>query len=156
KNGMEDDLWRCNLPVGEQTTPDAERFTDRAREVMRLANLQAQLANHHCICTEHVLLGILEEGHGVAANVLKNLCIFLGKIRGDVTKLVERGPSPYPAIRLADLLPESHRVAKLKQEAVEESRSLDHSHVGTEHLLIGLARSEEGIAGHVLSQHGVT
>src|SRR6476620_8550480 len=113
-----------------------ERFTDRARKVMQLANQEAQRFNHEYIGTEHILLGLVKEGSGVAANVLKNLDVDLRKIRLEVEKIVQTGPGGRRVV--LGRLPHTPRAQKAIEYAVEEARSLKHNHVGTEHLLLGL------------------
>ncbi len=128
-----------------------ERFTDRARKVMQLANQEAQRFNHEYIGTEHILLGLIKEGSGVAANVLKNLDIDLRKIRLEVEKLVQSGPDMVTMGKL----PHTPRAKKVLEYAVEEARSLNHNYVGTEHLLLGLLREQEGVAAQVLMNLGL-
>ena len=111
-----------------------ERFTDRARKVMQLANQEAQRFNHEYIGTEHVLLGLIKEGSGVAANVLKNLDVDLRKIRLEVEKLVQSGPDMVTMGKL----PQTPRAKKVIEYAMEEARNLNHNYVGTEHILLGL------------------
>src|SRR5262245_34084674 len=123
-----------------------ERFTDRARKVMQLANQEAQRSNHEYIGTEHILLGLVKEGSGVAANVLKNLDVDLRKIRLEVEKIVKFGP----AMESLGNLPQTPRVKKVIEYSVEEARNLNHNYIGTEHLLLGLLREEEGVAAQVL------
>src|SRR5437899_12056175 len=128
-----------------------ERFTDRARKVMQLANQEAQRLNHEYIGTEHVLLGLVKEGSGVAANVLKNLDIDLRKIRLEVEKLVQSGPD---MVTLGKL-PQTPRAKKVIEYSIEEARNLNHNYVGTEHLLLGLLREQEGVAAQVLMNLGL-
>ena len=123
-----------------------ERFTDRARKVMALANQEAQRFNHEYIGTEHVLLGLVKEGGGVGANVLKNLDVDLRKVRLEVEKLVKSGPDMVTMGKL----PQTPRAKKVIEYAIEEARSLNHNYVGTEHLLLGLLREQDGIAAQVL------
>ena len=131
-----------------------ERFTDRARKVMQLANQEAQRFNHEYIGTEHILLGLVKEGSGVAANVLKNLDVDLRKIRLEVEKIVQTGPGGRRAV--LGRLPHTPRAQKAIEYAVEEARSLKHNHVGTEHLLLGLLREREGVAGQCLTNLGLS
>ncbi|MEZ6130303.1 MAG: ATP-dependent Clp protease ATP-binding subunit [Planctomycetaceae bacterium] len=123
-----------------------ERFTDRARKVMQLANQEAQRFNHEYIGTEHILLGLVKEGSGVAANVLKNLDVDLRKIRIEVEKIVQTGPDMVTMGKL----PQTPRAKKVIEYAMEEARNLNHNYVGTEHLLLGLLREQEGVAAQVL------
>jgi hypothetical protein len=128
-----------------------ERFTDRARKVMQLANQEAQRFNHEYIGTEHILLGLVKEGTGVAANVLKNLDIDLRKIRLEVEKIVQAGPDMVTMGKL----PLTPRAKKVIEYATDEARQLNHNYVGTEHLLLGLLREEEGVAAQVLMNLGL-
>jgi ATP-dependent Clp protease ATP-binding subunit ClpC len=128
-----------------------ERFTDRARKVMQLANQEAQRFNHEYIGTEHILLGLVKEGSGVAANVLKNLDIDLRKIRLEVEKIVQSGPD---MVTLGKL-PQTPRAKKVIEYSIEEARNLNHNYVGTEHLLLGLLREQEGVAAQVLMNLGL-
>ncbi|MCP4594552.1 MAG: ATP-dependent Clp protease ATP-binding subunit [bacterium] len=123
-----------------------ERFTDRARKVMALANQEAQRFNHEYIGTEHVLLGLVKEGSGVGANVLKNLEVDLRKVRLEVEKLVKSGPDMVTMGKL----PQTPRAKKVIEFAIEEARQLNHNYVGTEHLLLGLLREQDGVAAQVL------
>src|SRR5215831_4442578 len=129
-----------------------ERFTDRARKVMQLANREAKRFNHEYIGTEHILLGLVKEGSGVAANVFKNLDIDLRKVRLEVEKLVQAGPE----LLTTGKLPQTPRAKKVIEYSIQEARSLNHNYVGTEHLLLGLLREEEGVAAQVLLYLGVT
>ena len=128
-----------------------ERFTDRARKVMQLANQEAQRFNHEYIGTEHILLGLVKEGSGVAANVLKNLEVDLRKIRLEVEKIVQSGPDMVTMGKL----PQTPRAKKVIEYAMEEARNLNHNYVGTEHLLLGLLREQEGVAAQVLMNLGL-
>jgi ATP-dependent Clp protease ATP-binding subunit ClpC len=130
-----------------------ERFTDRARSVMQLANLEAQRFNHEYIGTEHMLLGLIKEGSGVAANVLKNLDIDLRKVRLEVEKIVQTGPGGDQVV--LGKLPHTPRAKKVIEYSVEEARRLNHNYVGTEHLLLGLLREQEGVAAQVLMNLGL-
>ncbi|MHC4390332.1 MAG: ATP-dependent Clp protease ATP-binding subunit [Planctomycetota bacterium] len=123
-----------------------DRFTERARRVMGLARQEAQRFNHEYIGTEHILLGLIQEGSGVAANVLKNLDIDLDKIRREVEKIVQTGPS----MVTMGQLPFTPRAKKVLELAVEEASNLGHNYIGTEHLLLGLIRENEGVAAQVL------
>jgi ATP-dependent Clp protease ATP-binding subunit ClpC len=128
-----------------------ERFTDRARKVMALANQEAQRFNHEYIGTEHILLGLVKEGSGVGANVLKNLDVDLRKVRLEVEKLVKSGPDMVTMGKL----PQTPRAKKVIEYAIEEARSLNHNYVGTEHLLLGLLREQDGVAAQVLMNLGL-
>ncbi|MGA2496863.1 MAG: ATP-dependent Clp protease ATP-binding subunit [Tepidisphaeraceae bacterium] len=128
-----------------------ERFTDRARKVMALANQEAQRFNHEYIGTEHILLGLVKEGSGVGANVLKNLDVDLRKVRLEVEKLVKSGPDMVTMGKL----PQTPRAKKVIEYAIEEARNLNHNYVGTEHLLLGLLREHDGVAAQVLMNLGL-
>jgi ATP-dependent Clp protease ATP-binding subunit ClpA len=130
-----------------------ERFTDRARKVMQLANQEAQRFNHAYIGTEHVLLGLVAEGSGVAANVLRNLNIDLSKIRREIELIVQHGQSGEQVI--LGRLPHTPRTKKVIEYSIDEARGLNHNYVGTEHLLLGLLREEEGLAAQVLMNLGL-
>lgn len=128
-----------------------ERFTDRARKVMALANQEAQRFNHEYIGTEHILLGLVKEGSGVGANVLRNLDVDLRKVRLEVEKLVKAGPEMVTMGKL----PQTPRAKKVIEYAIEEARNLNHNYVGTEHLLLGLLREHDGVAAQVLMNLGL-
>ncbi|KLU02169.1 ATP-dependent Clp protease, ATP-binding subunit ClpC / Negative regulator of genetic competence clcC/mecB [Rhodopirellula islandica] len=118
---------------------------------MQLANQEAQRFNHEYIGTEHILLGLVKEGSGVAANVLKNLEVDLRKIRLEVEKLVQSGPEMVTVGKL----PQTPRAKKVIEYSMEEARNLNHSYVGTEHILLGLLREQEGVAAQVLMNLGL-
>ncbi len=128
-----------------------ERFTDRARKVMALANQEAQRFNHEYIGTEHILLGLVKEGSGVGANVLKNLGVDLRKVRLEVERLVKSGPEMVTMGKL----PQTPRAKRVIEYAIEEARNLNHNYVGTEHLLLGLLREQDGVAAQVLMNLGL-
>ena len=128
-----------------------ERFTDRARKVMALANQEAQRFNHEYIGTEHILLGLVKEGSGVGATVLKNLDVDIKKLRLEIEKLVKSGPDMVTMGKL----PQTPRAKKVIEYAIEEARSLNHNYIGTEHILLGLLRESEGIAAQVLMNLGL-
>lgn len=113
---------------------------------MALANQEAQRFNHEYIGTEHVLLGLVKEGSGVGANVLKNLEVDLRKVRLEVERLVRAGPEMVTMGKL----PQTPRAKKVIEYAIEEARNLNHNYVGTEHLLLGLLREHDGVAAQVL------
>ncbi|MHC4919449.1 MAG: Clp protease N-terminal domain-containing protein, partial [Planctomycetota bacterium] len=123
-----------------------DRFTDRAKKVMSFARQEAQKFNHEYIGTEHILLGLVQEGSGVAANVLKNMDIDLEKIRHEVEKIVKTGPS----MVTMGQLPFTPRAKKVLELSMEEASALSHNYIGTEHLLLGLIKENEGIAAQVL------
>lgn len=124
-----------------------ERFTDRARKVMALANQEAQRFNHNYIGTEHILLGIIKEGSGVGANCLKNLGADLKRVRMEVEKLVKSGSQTMTVGKL----PHTPRVKKVIEYSIEAAHTLNHHHVGTEHLLLGLLKENEGVAAQVFA-----
>ena len=123
-----------------------DRFTDRAKKVMSLARQEAQKFNHEYIGTEHILLGLVQEGNGVAANVLQKMQVDLDKIRQEVEKIVKTGPS----MATMSNLPFTPRAKKVLELAMEEASQLGHNYIGTEHLLLGLIKENEGIAAQVL------
>jgi catechol 2,3-dioxygenase-like lactoylglutathione lyase family enzyme len=128
-----------------------ERFTDRARRVMQLANQEAQRFNHEYIGTEHILLGLIRAGNGVAADVLKNLEVDLRKFRLEIEKLVQCGPDTATMGKL----PQTPRAKMVLEYAMREARDLHHVFFGTEHILLGLLREEEGVAAQVLMNLGL-
>src|SRR5437868_4989418 len=118
-----------------------DKFTDRARKVLTLAQDEAQRFNHNYIGTEHLLLGLVREGEGVAARVLENMNVELAKVRTAVEFIIGRGDRP--VVGEVGLTPRAKRVIEL---AIDEARRLGHNYIGTEHLLLGLVREGEGIA----------
>jgi len=143
---------RGKRPTLAEVEAEPSRLTDRARKVMSLANEEAQRFNHEYIGTEHLLLGLLKEGSGTGANVLKNLDVDLRKVRNEVGKLVKAGPM---ALRLGKL-PQTPRARQVIDYAIQEARNLNHNYVGTEHLLLGLLREHDGVAAQVLRQLGLS
>ena len=131
------------------TTPkDAyARFTDSARLVMQLANQEARRLNHHYIGTEHILLGLCKENSGLASTALDNLGADIRRIRLETERLVVAGSSVLPLKFLA---------RKVIEYAMEEAHSFKDSYIGTEHLLLGLIREEDGVAVQVLRNLGIT
>ncbi len=129
-----------------------DKFTDRARKVMALARKEAQRFNHDFIGTEHILLGLVQEGSGVAATVLKNLDVEASKIRKEIEKSVQSGHSMIHMSQVP-FTPRAKRVLELCQEAAKELR---HNYIGTEHLLLGLIREEQGLAASVLKDLGLS
>lgn len=123
-----------------------EKFTERARKVMQLANGEACRFNHEYIGTEHILLGLIKEGSGIAVHVLRNLSIDLRRIRVEVEKLIKGGSD----MVIAGRLPQTPCAKKVIEYAYEESRVLNHNWIGTEHILLGLLREPEGVASQVL------
>jgi len=127
------------------------RFTERARKVIILAKEEARRFNHDYIGTEHILLGLIREGEGVAAAVLQKVGLSLENIRLEVEKLVQPGPTT----QIIGDIPFTPRAKKALELAAEEARSLGHNYIGTEHLLLGLIREGEGIASQVLMNLGL-
>ena len=127
-----------------------DRFTERARKVMSLAREEAQRLNHNYIGTEHLLLGLVRDGDGVAAKVLHNLGVELNAVRNAVEFIVGRGDRPIAGD--FGLTPRAKKVIEL---ARDEGQRMGHNYVGTEHLLLGLVREGEGIAAGVLESLGV-
>ena len=127
-----------------------EKFSERARRVLSLAQEEAQRFNHNYIGTEHILLGLVRETEGVAARVLSGLSVDLTKVRTAVEFIIGRGERP--AQGEIGLTPRAKKVVEL---AVDEARRMNHTYIGTEHLLIGLLREGEGVAAGVLESLGV-
>ncbi len=126
-----------------------ERFTDRARRVVVLAQEEARLLNHNYIGTEHILLGLLNEGEGIAAQALESLDIDLASVREEVVKIIGQGqqsPSGH--------IPFTPRAKKVLELSLREALQLGHNYIGTEHILLGLIREGEGVAAQVLQQLG--
>jgi len=127
-----------------------ERFTDRARRVVVLAQEEARLLNHNYIGTEHILLGLLHEAEGIAAQVLVSLGISLDACRLRVEEIIGRGTdAPGGSI------PFTPRAKKVLELSLREALQLGHNYIGTEHLLIGLLREGEGVAAQVLVKLGL-
>jgi ATP-dependent Clp protease ATP-binding subunit ClpC len=129
------------------------RFSDRARRVMVLANREAVRFNHEYIGTEHLLLGLVKDGSGTAAKVLQNLNIDLLKIRLEIEKILQHGPVGDQVLWARR--PQTPRARMVIERAIEEARMLNHNYIGTEHLLLGLAREQEGVASQVLLNLGI-
>jgi ATP-dependent Clp protease ATP-binding subunit ClpC len=127
-----------------------DKFTERARKVLSLAQEEAQRFQHNYIGTEHLLLGLVREGEGVAAKVLNNLGVELERVRSAVEFIIGRGDRI--VLGEVGLTPRAKKVIEL---AVDEARRLNHHYIGTEHLLLGLVREGEGIAAGVLESLGV-
>ena len=128
-----------------------DKFTERARKVLALAQEEAQRFNHNYVSTEHILLGIVNEGSGVATKVLANLGVELPKVRTAVEFIIGRGESRSQGE--VGLTPRAKKVIEL---AVDEARHLNHNYIGTEHLLLGLLREGEGVAAGVLESLGIS
>ena len=127
-----------------------ERFTDRARRVLVLAQEEARLLNHNFIGTEHILLGLLQEGEGVAAKALEALAVSREEVRGKVQETA--GPSASRTIGSPPFTPRSKKVLEL---ALREALQLNHNYIGTEHILLGLVREGRGVAAQVLTSLGI-
>jgi ATP-dependent Clp protease ATP-binding subunit ClpA len=128
-------------------------FTERVRKVLALSREEAARLHHEYVGTEHVLLGVLREGEGVAATVLENVGIDMGALAARLDESVKHGNS---ATVTGPDLPYTSRAKKVLELAMAEARDLNHSYVGTEHLLLGLLREEKGIAAQVLVDAGLT
>ncbi len=128
-----------------------EKFSERARKVLTLAQEEARHFNHSYIGSEHILLGLVGEDEGVAAKVLVNLGVSLNKVRSAVEFIIGRGEKPSSGE--IGLSPGAKRIIEL---AIDEARQLGHNYIGTEHLLLGLLREGEGVAGRVLDSFGIT
>jgi ATP-dependent Clp protease ATP-binding subunit ClpC len=128
-----------------------EKFSERARRVLTIAQEEARALNHSYIGTEHILLGLVREEEGVAARVLTNLGIGLSKVRSAVEFIIGRGEKPGSGE--TGLTPRAKKVIEL---AIDEARQMGHNYIGTEHLLLGLLREGEGVASSVLDSFGIT
>jgi hypothetical protein len=126
-----------------------ERFTERARQVVVLAQDEARLLKHNYIGTEHILLGLLREEEGLAARVLESLDITLEEVRGQVARVVGQGDE-VPAGQV----PFTPRAKKVLELSLREARRLQHNYIGTEHILLGLVRENEGVATRILLDLG--
>jgi len=131
-----------------------ERFTDSARKVMALSNQEVQRFNHEYIGTEHILLGLIKEGSGTGAAVLKNLGVDIEKMLLEMEQLFKLKGRP-DKVTMDKQLP-TPLAKKVIEYAIEEARSLNHEYIGTEHILLGLLRESEGIAAQVLVNLGVS
>src|SRR5438105_4838408 len=127
-----------------------ERFTERAKKVLTMAQEEAERAHHSYIGTEHLLLGLLRERDGLAAKVLDNLGVSIGDVRQRIESVLGREER----ILIQQIIPTS-RVKKVIELSFEEARALGHDFVGTEHMLVGILIEGEGIAAHVLQEMGV-
>src|ERR1700757_432832 len=128
-----------------------DKFTNRAKQVIKLAKKEAQRLNHNYLGTEHVLLGLLKLGQGIAVNVLRNFNLDYDTVRAEIERLVGFGPEIQvygdPAL--------TGKVKKVFEYANEEAATLNHNYVGTEHLLLGLLRQTDGVAAQVLENLNV-
>jgi hypothetical protein len=123
-----------------------ERFTDRARQVVVLAQDEARTLKHNYIGTEHLLLGLLREGEGVAARVLEGLDVTVEEVRAQVERIIGQGDEPL----VTGQIPFTPRAKKVLELALKEALSLGHKHIGTEHILLGLVRVNDGVAARIL------
>jgi ATP-dependent Clp protease ATP-binding subunit ClpC len=126
-----------------------ERFTDRARRVVVLAQEEARMLDHNYIGTEHLLLGLINEGEGIAAQALEALGVSLERVRHDVEEIIGRGQAA-PASHI----PFTPRAKKVLELSLREALQLGHNYIGTEHILLGLVREGEGVAAQVLEKLG--
>jgi ATP-dependent Clp protease ATP-binding subunit ClpC len=126
-----------------------ERFTDRARRVVVLAQEEARLLNHNYIGTEHLLLGLAHEGQGVAAKALESLGISLEAVRAQVEEIIGQGQ-----MAPTGHIPFTPRAKKVLELSLRESKQLGHNYIGTEHILLGLIREGQGVAAQVLVKLG--
>ena len=129
-----------------------ERFTDRARKVISLAKQKAQKYDHDYVGTEHILLGIIKEKHGVGATTLRAFDIDIKQLRKDIEKIDESKPH---ADKIHSLHP-TPEAKKVIEYALKETRDLHNNFIGTEHLLLGLIESRDGVASKVLANRGIT
>jgi ATP-dependent Clp protease ATP-binding subunit ClpC len=127
-----------------------ERFTERARQVVVLAQEEARLLRHNYIGTEHLLLGLLREEEGLAARVLVGLDLSTDDVRAQVERIVGQGDEV-----AAGQIPFTPRAKKVLELSLREALSLSHNYIGTEHILLGLAREGDGVAARILLQFGV-
>jgi ATP-dependent Clp protease ATP-binding subunit ClpC len=127
-----------------------ERFTERARQVVVLAQDEARLLKHNYIGTEHLLLGLMREEEGIAARVLESLDISLDEVRAQVARIVGQGEEV-----ASGQIPFTPRAKKVLELALREALGLGHGYIGTEHLLLGLARENEGVAARILLDFNV-
>lgn len=130
-----------------------ERFTDRARKVMQLANQEAQRFNHEYVGTEHILLGIIKEGSNNSAQLLAGMDIDLRKVRLEVEKRMQHGPDQ---VNIVGKLPQTPRAKRVIELSIEAAREYGQNYVGTEHMLMGLIREKEGSAAMILADLGAT
>ncbi len=128
-----------------------EKFTDRSRKIMAFANQEAQRFNHDYIGTEHILLGMVKEGSGIAASVLKGMQIDIRKVRLKVEALVKAGPEMVTMGKL----PQTPGTKRVLESAIEKSRALGNNYIGSEHILLGLVEEQTGIAWQVLQGFGL-
>jgi ATP-dependent Clp protease ATP-binding subunit ClpC len=128
-----------------------ERFTERARRVVVLAQEEARMLNHSYIGTEHLLLGLIHEGEGVAARALEALGISLEAVRQQIEEIIGEGETPS-----SSHIPFTPRAKRVLELSLREALELGHKHIGTEHILLGLVAEREGVAAQVLARQGAT
>ena len=128
-----------------------ERFSDRARRVIVLAQEEARMLNHNYIGTEHILLGLIHDGEGVAAAALESLGVSIGAARAQVEEIIGQGQAAPTGH-----IPFTPRAKKVLELSLRESRQLGHNYIGTEHILLGLIREGEGVGAQVLTKLGLT
>ena len=126
-------------------------FTPRAQQALALARKEADRFNHNFVGTEHLLLGLIRLGQGVAVNVLHKMGLDLQTVRSEVEKMIGAGPDQ----QMTGNIPYTPRVTKVLAFAAKEAKALHHTYVGTEHIFLGLLREGDGVAGRVLQQLGV-
>ncbi len=129
-----------------------ERFTDRARQVIVLAQEEARMLDHNYVGTEHILLGLLRESEGIAAKALTSRGISLDAVRQQVEEIIGRGSQPPSA---SGHIPFTPRAKKVLELSLREALQLGHDYIGTEHILLGLIREGDGVAAHILDESGV-
>jgi ClpA/ClpB-like protein len=139
------------LAFGTREGPMFERFTDRARRVVVLAQEEARILNHNYIGTEHILLGLIHEGEGVAAKALESLGISLEAVRSQVEEIIGQGQAAPTGH-----IPFTPRAKKVLELSLREALQLGHKYIGTEHILLGLIREGEGVAAQVLQKLGAS
>jgi ATP-dependent Clp protease ATP-binding subunit ClpC len=127
-----------------------ERFTERAKQVVVLAQEEARALKHNYIGTEHILLGLLREEEGLAARVLESLDITVEEVRAQVARII--GPGDEPIV--SGQIPFTPRAKKVLELSLREALSLKHNYIGTEHILLGLVRENEGVAARILLDFG--
>ncbi len=128
-----------------------ERFTDRARRVVVLAQTEARMLNHNYIGTEHILLGLIHEGEGVAARALEAFGVSLEEVRGEIEEIIGQGQSAHTGH-----IPFTPRAKKVLELSLREALQLGHNYIGTEHILLGLIAEGEGVGAQVLVKRGAT
>src|ERR671917_557111 len=140
---------RCRTSRSKEKQQMFERFTDRARRVVVLAQEEARMLNHNYIGTEHILLGLIHEGEGVAAKALESLNISLEAVRQQVEEIIGQGQAAPTGH-----IPFTPRAKKVLELSLREALQLGHNYIGTEHILLGLIREGEGVAAQVLVKLG--